>query len=253
MLDHNFFFKRNDASFTASNETSGEHTRSRLGVARNVAKGRTKRGVGWLLMGIVVAQTGFVQAETRYATDAIPVPLHKGPSTRFKIARMVPGGTPLEALESNDKEGYTKVRTTDGTVGWILTRYLMDQPVPRERVTQLEARIAGFENETRALREDAKALGATRENLNRCSQELTAVRRSAAQTLEIEEENNRLQEEITAANDQRRQFELENESLQKQSSRNWFLAGAGVGFGGLLLGLILPRLSWQRRRRWDQF
>ncbi|MBL8251546.1 MAG: TIGR04211 family SH3 domain-containing protein [Candidatus Competibacter sp.] len=205
----------------------------------------------WLLPWAFALQGPCARAETRYATDALPVPIQKGPSMEFRIAKMVPGGTPLEVLESDGK-GYSRVRTPEGVVGWILSRYLMDQPIPRERVTQLEARIAGFEDETRTLREDAKALGATRDNLNRCSADLAAVRKSASQTLAIEQQNRELQQVAAAAREEQRRFALENESLRNQTARNWFLAGGVAALGGLLMGLILPRLSWQRRRRWDQ-
>lgn len=210
-----------------------------------------KRRLFWLLPWAFAAQAPFAQAETRYATDALPVPIQKGPSLEFRIAKMVPGGTPLEVLDSDGK-GYSRVRTPEGVVGWILSRYLMDQPIPRERVAQLEARVAGFENETRTLREDAKALNATRDSLNRCSADLAAVRKSASQTLAIEQDNREMQQAVTAAREQQRQFQLENESLRNQAARNWFLAGGGVALGGLLMGLLIPRLSWQRRRRWDQ-
>ena len=211
-----------------------------------------KRRLFWLLPWAFAVQAPFAQAETRYATDALPVPIQKGPSPEFRIAKMVPGGTPLEVLESNGK-GYSRVRSPEGVVGWIMSRYLMDQPIPRERVVQLEARVANFENETRALQEDSKVLGVTRENLNRCNGDLAAVRKSASQTLAIEQENREMQQVVTAAREQQRQFQLENESLRNQAARNWFLAGGGVALGGLLMGLLLPRLSWQRRRRWDQF
>ncbi len=54
--------------------------------------------------------------------------------------------------------------------------------------------------------------------------------------------------------EQQQHLELENTTLRDQSHRHWFLAGAGVAFGGLAWGLILPRLSGRRRqRRWEQF
>ena len=108
---------------------------------------------------------------------------------------------------------------------------------------QLEERVVVLENENRGLRDESKALGATRDTLNRCSQDLTAVRRSASQTLEIEQENRKMQQAVATAHEQRRQFEVENQSLRNQSTRHWFLAGAGVAFGGLFLGLVIPRLS----------
>lgn len=164
---------------------------------------------------------------------------------------MVSSGTALEILEPNN-QGYTKVKTPEGTVGWIMTQYLMDQPSARSRLGQMEARIAALENENRVLRGDSEALSAARDASARCGEELTAVRRTASQTLAIDEENRRLQEEVATAHERQSQLELENATLRDQSHRNWFIAGAGAVFGGLLFGLIVPHLTWGRRRRWDQ-
>ena len=95
------------------------------------------------LLPLLIAGTlaGPVHAETGYVTDSCTIPIRRGTSTQYKILFMAPSGTPLQILEINSTEGYTKVKTPEGTVGWILTRYLMEQPAPRDQVTQLEARI----------------------------------------------------------------------------------------------------------------
>lgn len=206
----------------------------------------------YLLLLILIIPTDPVHAETRYATDDFTVPVRSGASTRHKIVRMVSSGTPLEILRTGD-EGYTQVRTPEGTVGWILTRYLMDQPPTREQVTQLEERMAVLESENQTLQGEKAALETTRADLTRCSEELAEVRRAASQTLAIEEDNVRLQQEMAAINQQLLELETQNISLEDESKRDWFLAGAGVVAGSLLLGLIIPNIPWRRRRRWDQF
>ncbi len=203
---------------------------------------------------IANALTGPAQAETGYVTDSCTIPIRRGTSTQYKILRMAPSGTPLEIMESSSAEGYTKVKTPEGTVGWILSRYLMDQPAPRDRVVQLEARITTLEEENRGLRGEVGALDTSRAELARCGKELAEIRRAASQTLAIEQENRNLQQETTLAREQVAHLERENASLREESQRDWFIAGAGVGFGGLLLGLIIPNLPWRRqRRRWEQF
>ena len=42
----------------------------------------------------------------------------------------------------------------------------------------------------------------------------------------------------------------ENQSLKDRSQREWFIAGAGVLLGGLLLGLIIPKFSWRKKSSW---
>jgi len=201
-----------------------------------------------LMLGALV---GPARAETVYATDSCTVPVRAGTSTGYRILRMVSSGTPLEILDPNTAQGYTRVKTPEGTVGWILTRELMDQPSPRDHVVQLEARVATLDEDNRILRGEAEALEAVRATLTRCEEELAEIRRTAAEPLAIEQENLRLQEEIAAAHERQRHLELENTVLRDRSQRNWFLAGGGVALGGLLFGLIIPRLPWRRRQRWD--
>ena len=201
-----------------------------------------------LMLGALASPT---RAETVYATDSCTVPVRAGTSTGHRILRMVASGTPLEIIGSGTTQGYTQVRTPEGTVGWILTRELMDQPTPRDRIAQLEVRVATLDENNHSLRDKAEALDALRAALVRCSEELAEIRRAAAQPLAIEQENLRLQEEIAAAHERQRDLELENATLRDQSHRNWFVAGGGVALGSLLFGLIIPRLSWRRRQRWD--
>jgi SH3 domain protein len=43
----------------------------------------------------------------------------------------------------------------------------------------------------------------------------------------------------------------ENTSLRDRTNRDWFLAGAGVLFGGILLGLLVPKL--RKRKNWSDW
>lgn len=205
-------------------------------------------GLGLLAFGMMPA----AQAERGYATDACSMPVQSGPAPGYKIVRMVGSGTALDIVEPNTK-GYTKVRTTDGTVGWMMSEYVMEQPSARNRVAQFEARIATLESENKTLKSENEGLNTARQDSKRCGEELTNVRHTASKTLAIDEENRRIQQEIDISRKQQAQLESENTTLRDQSNRNWFLAGAGTALGGFLCGLAIPHLSLKRRRRWDQF
>ncbi|CDH45554.1 TIGR04211 family SH3 domain-containing protein [Candidatus Contendibacter odensensis] len=204
-------------------------------------------GVLWVFVaGIVPAS-----AEQGYVTDLCTVPLKSGAAPAYKIVRMVNSGTRLEILQP-DTQGYIKVKTPEGISGWMMTQSLMNQPSARSRVEPLEVRVAALENENRILRGETEALNSARDASTRCNDELTTVRSTAAQTLAIDEENRQLHQDIAAARERQQQLEIENAALRDSYYRHWFLAGAGVAFGGLACGLLLPHLSWRRQRRWGQ-
>jgi SH3 domain protein len=48
-------------------------------------------------------------------------------------------------------------------------------------------------------------------------------------------------------------LEQENRELGSQTTRYWFMSGGAVLVVGLILGLWLPRIRWQRRSRYDRF
>ena len=202
-----------------------------------------------LALGALVSP---IQAETRYATDSFKLPMRSGGSANNRIVRMVPSGTPLEVLETND-EGFAKVRTPERIVGWMLTRDLMNEASPRDRVLQLEGRVTTLEEENQTLRGENESVKVIRNDLTRCGEELSEIRNKASQTLAIDEENRKLQQEMATMREQMERLEQQSSTLRDDTSRNWFLSGAGVVLGSLFLGLVIPLIPWRRKRHWDQF
>ncbi|MDZ7643814.1 MAG: TIGR04211 family SH3 domain-containing protein [Woeseiaceae bacterium] len=83
--------------------------------------------------------------------------------------------------------------------------------------------------------------------------ELDEIRRTSADVLAINNQNERLQRQLTDAEIRADTLEQENNELASQRNRNWFLAGASVLFAGMLLGIWIPRIRWQRRSRYERF
>ena len=86
--------------------------------------------------------TNVAAAQTRYVTDIFEITLRSGKSTQNEIVRMLPSGTALEVIETDAKSGYTRVRTPSGKDGWVLSRYLMDLPSARARLSGAETKLA---------------------------------------------------------------------------------------------------------------
>ncbi len=217
-----------------------------------------------LLLVLSVTAAATTAQPARYVQDSIKLPMRSGKSTKHKILRELPSGTRLELLEESEEEGYSRVRTERGVEGWILSRYLMDEPSARDRLTTAEAELARQKGANARLKREIGTLKAHEAEIERSnrelqehnrqlSDELANIQRTASRALAIEEENARFREELAHGKEELDTLLRQNAALKDHSRRDWFMAGAGVALGGLILGLIIPRIPWRRRKRWDQF
>ena len=219
-----------------------------------------------LLILLVAASAPFAaaDAQTAWVTDQFEITLRTGPSTSNAIRLSIPSGTRLEILERDPDSGYTRVRTDGGTEGWVISRYLMDEPSAREQLADLTRQLSSAADEGTSLSSQLNAIRAEyREaeqqiaRLEREKQalqnELDEIRRTAANVLAIDNQNQELQEDLTNAEIRIDGLTEEVRALTSEANRNWFITGALVLFGGVILGLLLPKMRWQRRSRYDTF
>jgi SH3 domain protein len=215
----------------------------------------------WLLILLTLVAGPSPAQTTRYVTDLLKLEARSGPSTGHRIVRMLESGTEVTVLE--ESQGYSRVRVPAGEEGWILSRYLMEEPAAR---SQLEGTVAAYErvrkeNETLStelaqVRNQGQSVATARNTLQQQKQRLTAelaeIRRAAASTLAIEQRNQELQVKVVEMERDLQLSRQENATLSDRRDRDWFVAGAGVLLGGMVLGLVLPRMRWKRRRGWSE-
>lgn len=205
-----------------------------------------------------------VQAEPMWVSDQFEVMLRTGPSTSNAIERILPSGTALELVERDDDAGYARVRTAAGTEGWVLTRYLMDEPSAREQLEALTSRLTSVAAQGSSLTSQLDAVQgeydsasrqiSTLENeKRRLEGELAEIKRTAANVLAINNQNKELRDQLANAEIQAATLEQQNRELTGQTTRYWFMTGALVLVVGMILGIWLPRIRWQRKSRYDRF
>jgi SH3 domain protein len=218
----------------------------------------------WATCLLVLASLATAGAETVWVSDQFEVMLRTGPSTSNAIERMLPSGTALEVLERDDEGGYARVRTVGGTEGWVLTRYLMNEASAREQLSALTNRLtnANAAGTTLSSQLDAvkgehdaavRQISALENDKQRLEQELAEIKRTAANVLSISDQNKNLREQLANAEIQAATLEQQNRELTSQTTRYWFISGALVLVAGMVLGIWLPRIRWQRRTRYDRF
>ena len=188
---------------------------------------------------------GTAAADTRYITD------------RFKVTMR--SGTAVEVLSENRETGYSQVRTGTGKTGYVLTRQLMPQPSARDRLARAEVRLKELQEEPGKLSAKLAKLQETHQQLqtahkklqnekNGLERELETVRRTAANAIRISNERNELRKSVGTLTRELEDIKQENRDLHNQTAQNWFMIGAGVIILGIILGLLLPHLRFQRRK-----
>lgn len=182
--------------------------------------------------------------DLRYVTDELEITLHQSMSLSSEIVAQLKSGTPVRILKTNRDEGYVMVATNDEKVGWMLESYLIAEPVGREKYQSLKI-------EYEKLKADFDAQ--LQERTNKLSTELSQVKNAAKRPLELQQENQKLKKTLEH---ERAQVEvIKKENLEFKSiykDRQWFAVGAITAIGSLILGLVITKIPWRRRKSWGE-
>ena len=215
-----------------------------------------------LLLLILLAISVAAEAgTTRYVTDQLEITLRSGQSTKHQIVRMLPSGNPVEVLETGEDGKYTRIRTEQGTEGWVLTRYLDEQASARQRLENANQRLKRLKDENKRLnselsqaRDDKRSLGKDRDSLTnqgkQLQQELNRIKRVSSDVLSVDKENQSLKTQLQQIQMKHDQAQQQISSLQDSTARDWFMVGGGVILLGILIGLLIPKIRWKKKSEW---
>ncbi|MCL6417317.1 TIGR04211 family SH3 domain-containing protein [Aestuariirhabdus sp. Z084] len=200
-----------------------------------------------------------VNAEARYISDILYVPLRSGPSNANKIIHKgLKSGTRVEFLKEEDEE-FSMVRTTDGVEGFIRTQYLLTEPGAREQFARAQQRVEKLTQENSRLKQRLSELEKTSAKLSRDSKqssqknieldaELKEIKRISSEAINLVGRNKELVERNVILKNRIDALELENSQLNDDSDKQWYLYGALTIVGGILIGLIAPLMRGRRNR-----
>jgi len=212
-------------------------------------------------------------ADTRYVDDQLIITLRMGKSTQHKIIKTLKTGTPLEVLEEDDT--YLKVRTPDGTEGYVLRQYISSRPPATQRIAELERLNNSLQKKINTL-ESAKnnlemQLNKFQENYQEelssvtlksdeleknleqalsneriMTEKYNTLLNQAENVIEIAAERDRLLEQHEKLQAKVSALTSKNEKLADNRMIKWFLAGGGVFFFGWIIG----KISRKKRSRY---
>jgi SH3 domain protein len=89
-----------------------------------------------------------------------------------------------------------------------------------------------------------------KETSQRLKKELDDLKRTASNAVALDNENRQLKEKIQQTDHKMQSLIMENNTLKDSEAKNWFLIGAAVLFGGVIFGLLIPKLRFTRKNSW---
>lgn len=200
-------------------------------------------------------------AQARYVTDEFKVMLRTGPSVNNKIVDTLDSGTLIQVLNEDSSNGHSQVQTSNGKIGYVLTRFLSDTPAARSRVKYLESQL----KKLRSRPGELQTLLATSQDENQeliaqnlkltnqyrqSSEELARIKEVSADAVNLSERSAKLESEVQQLLLQLDDIRIQNEVLKDQSAKRWYVLGGGTVLVGLLLGWILSIAKSSRRQSW---
>jgi SH3 domain protein len=194
-----------------------------------------------LLTGILFLCSPSLWAKTMYITDRIEVGLRSSTSIEQRILVMLKTGDQVQVLEGD--KNWSKVKLSNGTVGWIATRFLVDQIKPSNLAeSRLQEELQGIKEKNQNLEQEKgkliKDLEETKKQNTLLAQEKNRPETPAVQELAVK--NERLEKEFAACKKQLAGY-AGNDKGKYESQIKWFLAGSGVLLLGLLVGVLMAR------------
>lgn len=200
-----------------------------------------------------------VQAKTGYVSDELKVPLRSGASNGHRIVKFLKSGTALTVLGASDDDKFVEVEVAGGKTGWVAAADVMDVPSGRARLAvankksakmrqenkDLKNSIAELRSEIRGLKKEKGSLQNERINL---SNSLDDIKITAANPLALSKKNKQLKKNLDKAEDRAEMLDKDNQSLRSNVAQEWFMIGGAVSLGSLIVGLILTRINWRRKK-----
>lgn len=164
-----------------------------------------------------------------FITDNLYIFVHSGAGKNYRILGSVSAGTAVQVL-GEASNGFVNILDDKGREGWVEATFVTTEP--------------GLLLQNEKLRDELAALNL---ELQTSQSEIPALQ---AQIDEFEQQQNRLRETITELETQK--VKLQQEALSKKEGQQHLMLtyGAGIAFGGLILGVMLT-LFLSRRKRYD--
>lgn len=188
-----------------------------------------------------------VHAEKMYvSSDTIKITLRTGPGIDRKVIAMLASGQEVELITPGDDWSRVRLADSEEKEGWVLTRFLSgDMPnaleleLAREKLKKMTARLSDLEGQIEQLKTENQRLVTTSPVADSSPTE------KDDELLNLKNANSHLKKQLSIETRKIDKLQEELAYLKNNERIKW----ASVGVAILLIGIIIGKLSKDRRRK----
>jgi len=213
---------------------------------------------------LIFSLSSSLSAKTiQYVSDDLTIPMRSGTTTAHKILKFLNSGMALEIIEfSDDKKHALVVPVEDASkTGWVETRLLMPDKSARVQLEQAKKKIQSIKvkqteikkqlTESQRQNSELRNIQAQLEDkIQKLQSTLARLRKNASDPIRIADENEQLKQQLASAKIKAEELTQENIILGDHNIKQWFMIGAVVCIGSLILGILLTRIRWKKKESW---
>ncbi|GAB2191683.1 TIGR04211 family SH3 domain-containing protein [Sessilibacter sp. MAH2] len=207
-----------------------------------------------------------VSAETVYITDVLYIPMRSGKGNEYRIIESrLKSGTALEVLETDNGDGWTKIRTPNNQEGYVRTQYLSREKTAKLQLDKLEQELNRQKSENARLEKSLKdvsqaqdqlntALNASHDSNRSTLSELEEIKRVSANALELNKRHQDLLNQHQMLQTQIDILKAENARLKSDDKQTWFMYGAAAVLLGVIISVLVPVVKRPKNRSgWKEY
>jgi SH3 domain protein len=200
------------------------------------------------------------ETDIRYVTDVIFTPIRTGPGGDYRIINKgLRSGTAVTFHGITDDGVWAEVETKGGTRGFLRAQYLQTEVPRANQLNILEAELAASKDRATKLKQNLNEameqltssdsdMSSTTTALAETRAELDEIKRISANAIQLDQLTKELTGKLEDASARNDLLTLENARLEDRVASNQHLQGALSVIAGILIALLIPRLTMKRRR-----
>ncbi|OUR86308.1 hypothetical protein A9Q85_06255 [Cycloclasticus sp. 44_32_T64] len=215
-----------------------------------------------IFLVLALLTSSAVIAEPAYVSDELDIMIRSGKSSGHRIIATLKSGKKVNIIERDQASGYSKIKLSPTREGWVLSRLLNKTPSAKSRLAKAEAALALLKTKFNDSSQKLSQLGEEKGSLDSetselkkrnttLSRDLEQLRETSNNAVQILAERNQLQQRVVTIERELESLKRENDTLLNSEALDWFLIGSGVLLLGIMLGFILPKISWRKKSSWQ--